>query len=195
MTSRLVMAVRALTVAIAASAVLGCPAGEPDRASERDTSASAVADSVAPATPPVWYQRARGLDLTGDGQADSARLDAVGARPDSLHITLALIVGGEVKHRENWDSSYELALTDSALRGRPQMDAFLRARLDSVLAGVLVQRLDGPSVRLMAEDSAVLAGLEPRPTHRVSFSYGYETTVRLVWDAPRQRFVRLWSCC
>jgi hypothetical protein len=60
---------------------------------------------------------------------------------------------------------------------------------------VILQRLDAPGVRLMAEDSAALAGLEPRPTHRVSFSYGYETTTRLAWDAPRRRFVRLWSCC
>jgi uncharacterized membrane protein (DUF441 family) len=71
----------------------------------------------------------------------------------------------------------------------------LRAKLDAVLASVTVQRLDAPGVRLMAEDSAVLAGLVPRPTHRVSLSYGYETTVRLVWDAPRERFIQLWTCC
>lgn len=196
--SRPVVRVRALTAAIAAivaSAVLGCLSGEPDRGSERDAMANAAADSVARAAPPPWYRRARALDLTGDGRTDSARLDVVGARPDSLHITLALIVGGTVKHREDWGSSYELALIDSSLRGRPQVDALLRARLDSVLLGVLVERLDAPGVRLMAEDSAILAGLEPRPTHRISFSYGYETTVRLAWDAPRQRFVRLWSCC
>ena len=71
----------------------------------------------------------------------------------------------------------------------------LRARLDSVLASVVVQRLDAPGVVIMEEDRAVLAGLVPRPTHRVSVSYGFETTVRLVWDAPRRRFVRLWTCC
>lgn len=189
------MPMRGLTVAIAASAVLGCPAGEPDRGSERVADASAAADSLSSAEPPPWYRRARDLDLTGDGRADTARLDAVGARPDSLHLTLALIVNGVVKHREDWDSSYELALADSSLRGHPQVDSLLRARLDSVLSGVLVQRLDAPGVRLMAEDSAIIAGLEPRPTHRISFSYGYETTVRLAWDAPRERFVRLWSCC
>ena len=180
---------------IAASAVLGCQAGGPDRGPERDARATAAADPVARAAPPSWYRRARALDLTGDGRADSVRLDALGAKPDSLHITLALIVGGAVKHRESWGSSYELALADSSLRSRPQVDALLRARLDSVLSGVVVQRLDAPGVRLMAEDSAILAGLQPRPTHRISFSYGYETTVRLTWDAPRQRFVRLWSCC
>lgn len=189
------MRMRAPTAVIAASAVLGCSAGEPDHEPERDARADAVADSVARAAPPPWYQGARALDLTGDGQVDSVRLEAVGASPDSLHITLALIVGGAMRHQEDWGSSYELALTNSSLRSRPQVDALLRARLDSVLQGVVVERLDTPSVRLMAEDSAILADLEPWPTHRISFSYGYETTVRLAWDAPRQRFVRLWSCC
>ena len=160
-----------IAVVLASLAALGCPASEP-------------ADAPAP-----WYRSARTLDLTGDGQADSVRLEAVGTRPDSLRVTLSLLVGGVEKHREAWGSSYELALLDSATRG------IVRAKLDSVLASVVVERLDAAGVRLMAEDSAALAGLEPRPTHRVSFSYGYETTVRLVWDAPRERFVRLWSCC
>jgi hypothetical protein len=185
---------RALAAAIAVSAALGCPAAEPERGSRPDTTAHAMADSVARTAAP-WYRRARALDLTGDGQVDSVRLDAVGARPDSLRITLALIVGGAVKHREAWGSSYELALADSSLHGRPHVDSLLRARLDSVLASVRVQRLEEPGVRLMAEDSAIIAGLVPRPTHRISIAYGYETTVRLVWDAPRERFVRLWSCC
>ena len=178
-------------VVAAAALLLGCPAGEPKGETRGETRGEP--DRAAAAAP--WYRRARALDLTGDGQADSARLDAVGARPDSLRITLTLIVDGAVKHREEWGSSYELALADSSLRGRPRVDTLLRARLDSVLSSVVVQRLDAPGVRLMAEDRAILAGLEPRPTHRVSFSYGYETTARLAWDAPRQRFVRLWSCC
>jgi hypothetical protein len=160
-----------IAVVLASLAALGCPASEP-------------ADAPAP-----WYLSARTLDLTGDGQADSVRLEAVGTRPDSLRVTLSLLVGGVERHREAWGSSYELALLDSATRG------IVRAKLDSVLASVVVERLDAAGVRLMAEDSAALGGLEPRPTHRVSFSHGYETTVRLVWDAPRERFVRLWSCC
>jgi hypothetical protein len=172
---------------IATFAGLGCPA--PERAPD------AAADSAAAIAPTPWYGGARTLDLTADGRADSVHLDAIGTRPDSLRITLALIVAGDVKHREEWGSSYELALVDSAARIGPRASAVLRAQLDSVLASVIVQPLDDPAVRVMAEDSAILAGLEPRPTHRVSFSYGYETTVRLVWDAPRRRFVRLWTCC
>ena len=139
---RSIHAVRVLTAAIAALAVLGCPAGERDRRSARNASASAAVDSVAHAAPSPWYRRARALDLTGDGRVDSVRLDAVGTRPDSLRITLALIVDGAVKHREDWGSSYELALTDSSLHGGPQIDAVLRAQLDSVLSSVLLQRFD-----------------------------------------------------
>ena len=171
------MRITPIAAVLASLAALGCPASEP-------------ADAPAP-----WYLSARTLDLTGDGQADTVRLEAVGTRPDSLRLTLSLIVGGVEKHREAWGSSYELALLDSTTRVSPQVRAIVRAKLDSVLASVVVERLDAPGVRLMAEDSAALAGLEPRPTRRVSLSYGYETTVRLVWDAPRERFVRLWSCC
>jgi hypothetical protein len=166
-----------------AVAALGCPAPSPPDA------------EPAAAAPEPWYRHAIARDLTGDGQADSIRLDAYGARPDSLRIVLYLLIDGQEKHREEWGSSYELALVDSGVRGRPQLADVLRARLDSVLSRVKVERLDAPGVRLMAEDSVVLASLVPRPTNRVSIAYGYETTVRLVWDAPRQRFVRLWSCC
>ena len=135
------------------------------------------------------------LDLTGDGRTDRVRMVATGRRADSLRITLSFLVGGEEQLREQWTSADELAHIDSAARLGPRVEAIVRAALDSALASVVVQRLDAPGVRLMAEDSAVLAGLRPRPTQRVSFSYGYETTVRLVWDAPRERFVRLFSCC
>lgn len=156
----------------------------------------ALAACIAGAEEPApWYRNARALDLTGDGRADSVRLEARGTRPDSFAITLLFVVDGVEAHRERWGSSYELALADSAARTGSGAERFLRARLDSVLASVVVQRLDAPGVRLMAEDSATLAPLTPRPTQRVSFSYGYETTTRLVWDAPRRRFVRLWSCC
>ena len=172
-------------------AALGCQPGETTDEPARDTTRAAVAADPSP----LWYHRARALDLTGDGQADSVRLEAAGARPDSLSITLSFLVDGEEKHREQWGSSYELALLDSAARVPSRVDVVLRAQLDSVLASVVVQRLDAPGVQLMAEDTVILARLDPRPTQRVSFSYGYETTTRLVWDAPRQRFVRLWSCC
>jgi hypothetical protein len=184
---------RSVTVAIATALAVGCSPTEQDRERSRAATASSAEPSASAAPP--WYRRGRALDLTGDGLVDSVRLDAVGTRPDSLRITLLLIVGGAVKHREEWGSSYELALIDTSHRGGPPVAALLRARLDSVLSSLRVERLDAPDVRLMEEDRAILSELEPRPTQRISFAYGYETTARVVWDAPRQRFVRLWSCC
>lgn len=186
---------RSAAVALLAAIILwGCV----ERDAPRNTAAGrdetpATAHATVPSPP--WYARGRRLDLTGDGRADSAHLEARGSRPDSLRIMLSLHVAGEEEHRETWGSSYELALADTATRTRPGAAAYLRARLDSVLASVTLERFDAAAVRIMTEDSAVLARLDPAPTHRVSFAYGYETTVRLAWDAPRARFVRLWSCC
>ena len=181
-----------VAAAVALSALTGCPRSESPAA---DTTTSAAGDSTARVASAAWYERTRTLDLTGDGIADSIRLEARGVRTDSLRIALRLLVDGAEAHREEWGSSYELALVDSAIRTGPQADSVLRARLDSVLGSVRVQRFGSPGARPMLEDSAALRGLDPRPTHQVSFSYGYESTARLVWDAPRRRFVQLWSCC
>lgn len=184
------------TLALASSVVAISLAGCRDSGAERGgTTTIAKGNSSAPQPGSLWYHRTRALDLTGDGSPDTARLEADGARPDSMRITLSLIVDDSTRYRETWGSSYELALLDSAVRHGPRADSALRAELDSVLASVTVEPLGAPGVRLTAEDSSVLAGLDPRPARRVSFSYGYETTVRLVWDATERRFVKLWSCC
>jgi hypothetical protein len=179
---------------------IGCSSSDRSREAAADSPRAAATDTTASGAAradgaSAWYNSSRAIDLTGDGQPDTVRLVASGARTDSLQITLSMLVGGEEKHRESWGSSYELDLLDSTMRTGPRAEGILRAKLDSVLASVVVEPLSAPGVRVMAEDSATLAGLDPRPTHRVSFSYGYESTSRLVWDAPRARFVRLWSCC
>lgn len=184
---------------LAAAIGIGCSSAETAR-DARDSAvargpAAAPLDSAPRAAVGAWYDRTRTLDLTGDGQPDSARLVATGSRIDSLQVTLTFVVAGEVKHRERWGSSYELTLLDSVTRGSDRAAGILRARLDSVLASVVVERLDARGVRLEAEDSATLARLTPRPAHRISFAYGFESTTRLVWDAAHARFVRLWSCC
>ena len=187
-----VFASSGLVAVIAVVGAWACSSPEPAREAAVDSSAAgpAIGDAAAP-----WYERTRTLDLTGDGEADSVRLVATGERTDSVRIALVFLVDGEERHREEWESSYELALVDSAVRRSGRADSALRVELDAVLASIELERLGTPGVRLMAEDSAILDELEPRPTHRVSFSYGYESTTNLAWDAPRRRFVRLWSCC
>ncbi len=172
--------------------ILGCGEAAPPAA---DSVAASIPVAAAPAPAPAGaepsYRRGTAIDLTGDGQADSVHLEMSGARVDSQPIVLRILVGGEEKLREAWSRADEFAHLDSA----PRTAAVLRARLDTVLASVKVQRFDAPGVRILAEDTAVLSSLIPRPKERVSISYGYETMVRLVWDAPRRRLVRLWSCC
>jgi hypothetical protein len=163
----------------------------PEASDGADDSTSVPDEVVSGDARPLWYERTRPLDLTGDGRPDSVRLVALGARPDSLQLTLSFVVGGQEKLREHWHSSYEMALWDSASR----TEARLRSRLDSLLDGVRVRRMDEPGVRLMAEDSALLSAVQPEPTHLISFAYGYESRVRLVWDASREQFAPLWSCC
>lgn len=136
-----------------------------------------------------WYQSVRTLDLTGDGRADSVRLEARGAQLDSMEVTIVFVVDGAVQHRARWGSSYELALPDTSIGA--DSATVLRTRLDNVLSSVAVR----PMGEAMAEDSAALATLSAPPTQVISYQYGYETVVRMVWDAAQQRFVGLWSCC
>jgi hypothetical protein len=179
---------------IVATIALGC-SSSPEASSD---SVAAVNSAAAPEAPPAtapWYARATTLDLTGDGRPDSVHLEARGDRVDSLDVVLTIHVDGAERHLEAWGSSYELEFVDSAVRVGSEAEGILRAKLDSVLASVEVLPLDAPAVRLMAEDSVVLDSLDTRPTQLIRFSYGFETTTRLAWDAPRERFVRLWSCC
>lgn len=152
----------------------------------------ADADTVARAP---WYERSRAIDLTGDGRADTVRLTAEGARPDSMPVRMVFIVDGAEKFREEWGSSYELSWRDPGTRAGARLEPLLRARLDTVLASVRVEPLTGRTPGVMAEDSAILKDISPWPRERIIFSYGFESQPNLFWDAPRERFVRLWSCC
>lgn len=177
----------ALLAAIAAAAC--------GRASERAPAADTVAaDTVAADTAP-FYARTRALDLNADGRADSAVLVARGPRPDSLVVVLTLFVDGREAYREEWRSDYELVDVADSVRVRPRLDAYVRERFDETLAGIELAPLDTVEARLMGDDPRILASLSPRPAMQLVFSYGYETSVVLAWDASRRRLVRLWSCC
>jgi len=159
------------------------------------TSAAARPAAMPAGDPAHFHTRTLLRDLNGDGRADSAVLVARGPRPDSLHVVLTLFVDGVDAHREEWGSEYELIDVDDSVRVRPRIDAHMRERFDAALASVTVVPLDTAELALMSYDPAVLDSVTPRPTSQIVFSYGYESTVVLAWDAGRRRLIHLWSCC
>ena len=142
-----------------------------------------------------WYRGARRLDLTGDGRSDSVVVLARGPRPDSLDVELTFFVAGRAAHTEAWRSDYELIDVEPAVRERPQLDRYMRERLDRALLSIEVEPLDTASVRAISDSPDVLEDLDPVPAVQVALAYGYETVMALAWDASRGRFVVLYACC
>jgi hypothetical protein len=84
----------------------------------------------------TWYEKSRALDATGDGQPDTLRLRAAGRHGDSLEIALTVVSAGREVLRVEWGSDYML-IDPPFERPATQavIDSFIRARLDSTLAG------------------------------------------------------------
>ncbi len=114
------------------------------QATQQDSAApqQPVAHTHCVPTSEPWYRRSRVLDATGDGTPDSLTLTASGAQGDCLRIALSLNHRGREVLHEEWESEYEL-IDPPFPRPAPQavVDAFVRARLDTVLARVRTQRL------------------------------------------------------
>ena len=183
-----------LAVGIGLSAALGtaCRAGEEHRG-DATASSRQPAETASVATP--WYHRTVARDLNGDSRLDSAILAAVGPRSDSLAVSLTLFVDGQEAYKEEWDSSYELVDVADSLRVPPRRDDYIRERLDAALARIRTGPLDTASARLLGDGQSALDTIMPRPTVQLTLSYGYESTVALVWHAPTRRFAVLWTCC
>lgn len=58
-----------------------------------------------------------------------------------------------------------------------------------------VRALFIPVMGLLMADTTVLGRVNPVPAEQVSFNYGYETSVVLIWDRVSRMLVPLWSCC
>jgi hypothetical protein len=120
--------------------IAGC--ADPNTRSELPKSASPVETDR-----PLWYERFRRLDVTGDGITDSLSLTAFGAHHDSLSIVLTFVSKGREVFRQEWGSSYELIdppFPDSSPSS--VVESFLRARFDTVLARIAVHPFDASSL-------------------------------------------------
>ncbi len=142
----------------------------------------------------AWYRESRLLDITGANPRDSIVLSALGRRADSLAITMTFYVGGVVTHRQRWTSEDELYDADSLRTSPARVTAFMRHRLDDILAMVKREAINREQVRHMG-DGAVLRRIVPRPTHQVVLSFAFETSTFLVWDPARRRLVVFMECC
>ena len=141
-----------------------------------------------------WYRRARALDLTGANPQDSIVLMATGKRADSLAISMTFYVAGVVVHRQRWTSEDELADKDSLRKAPAKLTAFMRTRLDQVVGAVKREPINREQVSHMG-DEAVLRKIEPRPTHQISLSFGYENSLYFVWNPTRRQLALFMECC
>ncbi len=99
-----------------------------------------------------------------------------------------LPVDGPEAYRLTWTSGHELVDPQLPDTTQTSVDAYVRRGLRQILLGVRTEPLDTASL-LELGDSSALRGLQPLPTQDVVFAHGYESTLRLGWDARAKRFV------
>ncbi len=172
----------------------------------------------------AWYHRTRVLDVTGDGRGETLDLQARGPSSDSSVVTFRVIVDGAVAFTETWSSEYELVDPPPEAATAAGRDSLVRAALDGTLARVRVNPVDttnwtGPWTakgddcmgdprdclavafrqRGAALDTAAvlrIAGEMRRPgAVQFTLSYGYETTMHLVWSPSARQVFVIHSCC
>jgi hypothetical protein len=144
--------------------------------------------------PPAWYRRSRALEITGSNPRDSVVLVANGRRPDSLSIEITFFVSGIAVYRRTWTSADDFADEDARPRSAAALAAFMRARLDTVVALVKRQPINREQVSHVG-DEALLRTIAPRPTHQLMLSFGVENTEFLVWNPTRRTLVVFMECC
>jgi hypothetical protein len=125
--------------------LLGCGRAESGTASSTqrfDTSTVASTNATAPETP-AWFSDEREIELTGDAKPDTARLQAVGRRVDSLLIVFTIRSGGATVYRNSWSSAYALsALSEEGSRALPHPDSALKRQLHAFIGRLKVEPLD-----------------------------------------------------
>lgn len=158
----------------------------------QSTPAPSPAAPAAPAAP--WYRKARTFDVTGANPQDSVVLTATGPRGNRLAITMTFFAGGAPVYRQRWTGEDELYEHDDVRRSAARLDRFLRTRLDTVLTLLHREPINVEQADHMG-DVAMLRRIRPRPTHSIVLSFGYETSVFLVWDPQKRRLAVFMECC
>ena len=140
---------------------------------------------------PLWYRRSKALGTVSGQGIDSIAIEAFGKQLDTLLFRATITSGGKMTFVREWYSGYELIDEDSVRADPVALAAYLRMRIDTEVAGAKVGPLDTNELMLMA-DSAKIAALHDPPHEVVYLSYGYESTIALIWDKKRRSFDVLW---
>jgi hypothetical protein len=125
--------------------LLGCGRRESGDASstQRLDSSTVVKKSATTTEAKPWFSDEREIDLTGDGRADTARLEAVGPTVDSLKIVFTIRSGGNTVYRNSWNSEYALsAISEEGSRAIQRPDSALRVQLRAFLRKLKIESLD-----------------------------------------------------
>ena len=125
--------------------LLGCGGNHEDNTSSTPTIDASTAMQTEPTAlaQPSWFADERAVDLTGDGQPDTARLQAIGPTVDSSQIVFTIRSGGATVYRNTWSSAYALsAVSEEGSRATPSADSALRSQLHAFLSKLKIEPLD-----------------------------------------------------
>lgn len=189
----------------------------------KDTSAARVESSRESTwahvdTSRIWFQEIRTLDLTGEGRPDQLVLRAKGNRGDSLVIRLLAVVARDTFALEDWRSDYELVDPPFPMdTAQGVIDAYVRKHLRITIDSAYTERArlelsdltgpddgcgegsDGCVLQYLNGDTATYLALRKefqtfRPV-RLSYNYGYESSIEVAWSPKLRRFVVVFACC
>ena len=110
-----------------------------DTTSARDSTQSIERPTSSAQT---WFADERVLDLTGDGTADTARVEAIGPTADSLEIVFTIRSSGSTVYRNSWSRAYALSAISVEVSTIPHPDSALRRQLASFLSELKIRPLD-----------------------------------------------------
>jgi hypothetical protein len=144
---------------------------------------------------PLFHRGIRRMDLAGAAEPDSVVLSAYGVPGDSLVVRMEFFVDGQGAFRRSWWSASELIDRDSVRADPELLSSYLVSKFDRELSSVTREPIDPEAIRTKSFEPELIAQIQPPPQSQVTFGYGSESTVTLVFDPSAQRFVVSWECC
>jgi hypothetical protein len=144
---------------------------------------------------PLFHRATREMELAGTAEPDSVVLSAYGDPGDSLVMRMDFFVDGEGAFRRSWWSASELIDQDSVRADPELLRSYLVSKFDRELRSVAQQPIDLEAIRTRSFEPELIEQIQPPPQSQVTFGYGSEISVTLVFDPAAHRFIVSWECC